>query len=126
MPVRGIRGATTVDNNTIEDIVEATVDMLKAMIDENDINVDDVASATFSTTRDLNAEFPAFAARVHLGWEYVALMCHHEMDVPKGLPMCIRVMVLINTDKSPQEINNIYQRGAVILRDKFASKTGDV
>ena len=51
------------------------------------------------------------------------LMCHHEMDVPKGLPMCIRAMVLINTDKSPQEINNVYQRGAVILRDKFASKT---
>lgn len=125
MPVRGIRGATTVDNNTIEDIVDGTVEMLKALVDENDINLDDVASAVFSTTPDLNAEFPAFAARVHLGWEYVALMCNHEMAVPKGLPKCIRVMVLVNTDKSQQEMNNIYQRGAVVLRDKFASKTDE-
>ena len=120
---RGFRGATTADDNTKEAIVEATKEMLEALVAANDIEVDDIASATFSTTRDLNAEFPAVAARKHLGWNYVALMNSHEMDVPDAQPNCIRVMVLVNTDKQAEEINNVYLKGAVHLRQRGVDET---
>ena len=120
---RGFRGATTADDNTKEAIVEATKEMLEALVSANDIEVDDIASATFSTTRDLNAEFPAVAARKHLGWNYVALMNSHEMDVPDAQPNCIRVMVLVNTDKEAEEINNVYLKGAAHLRQRGVDET---
>ena len=120
---RGVRGATTADDNTKEAIVEATKEMLEALVAANDIEVDDIASATFSTTRDLNAEFPAVAARKHLGWNYVALMNSHEMDVPDAQPNCIRVMVLVNTDKEAEEINNVYLKGAAHLRQRGVDET---
>ena len=113
--VRGIRGATTAEANTKEAIIESTRELLEQLIEENDIKADDVASAIFSTTQDLNAEFPAVAAR-QLGWNFVALMCGHEMAVPDAQSYCIRTLVLINTDKPPQEIRNIYLRGATNLR----------
>ncbi|MCH7746389.1 MAG: chorismate mutase [Chloroflexi bacterium] len=115
MKVRGIRGATTAESNTKEAIVQATKELLEELIEANDIEADDVASAIFSTTPDLNAEFPAVAAR-QLGWTYVALMCGHEMAVPDAQTLCVRVLVLINTEKSPQELSNIYLRGAKNLR----------
>ena len=115
MKVRGIRGATTAESNTKEAIVQATKELLEELIEANDIEADDVASAIFSTTPDLNAEFPAVAAR-QLGWTYVALMCGHEMSVPDAQTLCVRVLVLINTEKSPQELSNIYLRGAKNLR----------
>ena len=120
---RGFRGATTADDNTKEAIVEATKEMLEALVAANDIEVDDIASATFSTTRDLNAEFPAVAERTHLGWNYVALMNSHEMDVPDAQPNCIRVMVLVNTDKEAEEINNVYLKGAAHLRQRGVDET---
>lgn len=113
--VRGIRGATTAECNTKEAIVQATKELLEELIEANDIEADDVASAIFSTTPDLNAEFPAVAAR-QLGWIYVALMCGHEMAVPDAQTLCVRVLILINTDKSPQELRNVYLRGAKNLR----------
>ena len=116
--VRGIRGATTADGNTKEAILDATRELLEGLVDANDIDADDVAAVTFTTTRDLNAAFPALAARKYMGWDYVALMCSHEMDVPDAQPRCIRVLMLVNTDKSPQEISNLYLRGAANLRDR--------
>ena len=71
----------------------------------------------------MNAEFPAVAARKHLGWNYVALMNSHEMDVPDAQPNCIRVMVLVNTDKQAEEINNVYLKGAVHLRQRGVDET---
>ena len=115
--VRGIRGATTADCNTREAIVQATKELLEELIEANDIEADDVAAAIFSTTPDLNAEFPAVAAR-QLGWVYVALMCGHEMAVPDAQARCVRVLILINTDKSPQELRNVYLKGAKNLRDR--------
>ena len=115
--VRGIRGATTTDSNTKEAILEATKELLENLIEANDIETDDIASAVFTTTPDLNAEFPAVAAR-QIGWEYVALMCGHEMTVPDALSQCIRVLILMNTDKPPQELHNVYLRGAVNLRGR--------
>ena len=114
--VRGLRGATTADNNTREAILEATRELLEALVDANDVSVDDIAALTFSTTKDLNAEFPAVAARVGLGWTEVAMMCNHEMDVPGGQKRCIRVMILVNTDKKPQDLKRIYLREASNLR----------
>ncbi len=117
MMTRGIRGATTSTANTKEAILEATTEMLEQLVEANRLDKERIAAALFTTTRDLNTEFPAVAARL-LGWTEVALMCSHEMDVPDALPSCIRVMVLVNTDKQPGEIVNVYLRGAVNLRNR--------
>ncbi|MCS7059562.1 MAG: chorismate mutase [Anaerolineae bacterium] len=115
MWLRGVRGATVAADNTPEAIIEATRELLEKMIEANGIQIEDVASAFFSTTRDLNAEFPAIAAR-QLGWTSAALMCMHEMDVPHGLPRCVRVMIHWNTARRADEIKHIYIRGAEKLR----------
>lgn len=112
---RGIRGATTVENNEREEILEATRELLGRMIETNGIEAEDVASVIFSTTPDLNAEFPALAAR-QLGWHDAALLCTHEMAVPGALPRCIRILIHWNTPKPMKEIQHIYIRDARNLR----------
>lgn len=115
MPCRGVRGATTVAKNDREEVLAATRELLALMIRLNGIESRDVASAIFSTTRDLDAEFPALAAR-QLGWLDVPLMCGHEMAVPGSLPLCIRVMLHWNTEKEQSEIEHVYVREANRLR----------
>ena len=115
--VRAIRGATTSDNNTKDDIVEATREMLISLVEANDLKKEDVISAFFTTTKDLNTQFPAVAAR-KIGWTEVALMCSHEMFVPDAQEKCIGVMVHVNTDKSAHDINNVYLKDAVNLRKR--------
>ena len=115
MACRGVRGATSVDQNTPEEILKATRQLLALMIRQNDIHKEDVASALFSTTDDLDAEFPALAAR-QLGWLDVALMCTHELNVPGSLPRCVRVLVHWNTEKTPEEIVHVYIKDAARLR----------
>jgi chorismate mutase len=115
MKCRGVRGATTIASNTREDILTATRELLALMIRRNGIESRDVASALFSTTPDIDAEFPALAAR-QLGWLDVPLLCSHEMAVPGSLPLCIRVMIHWNTDKPQNEIEHIYVRDAKRLR----------
>ena len=112
---RGIRGATTVDRNEREAILDATRELLEHMIRANDIRAADVATAWFTTTPDLNADFPAIAAR-QMGWTHVALMDAHHMNVPGALPMCLRVMLLVNTSRRQEEIVHVYLRGARVLR----------
>jgi len=119
MRLRGIRGATTVEDNTKEAILQATDELLQAIIQANGVERDDVASVFFSTTPDLDAEFPAVAAR-NLGWTKVALMCAHEMNVPGSLPMCLRILMHVNTSKAPAEIEFVYLRGARVLRPDLA------
>ena len=97
------------------DILEATTELLQQMIKANDIEADQIASATFTTTVDLNAEYPAVAAR-RLGWVDTALLCGHEMSVPKGLKKVIRAMVLINTEKTAKDIKHVYMKDARKLR----------
>jgi chorismate mutase len=116
---RGIRGATTAVANTREAILEATHDMLARLIEANDLHPDDIASAIFSTTSDLNAEFPAVAAR-ELGWLDTALFCTHEMAVPGSLPRCIRVLIHWNTTRRADEIVHVYIREASTLRPERA------
>jgi len=112
---RGVRGATTSDANTAAAILEATRDLLERLVAANGIEKEAVASVWFTTTPDLNAEYPALAAR-QLGWYDTALMCSHEMAVPHGLKACIRVLIHWNTTRSLREIQHVYIRGAVNLR----------
>ncbi len=115
MRCRGIRGATTVPANSPDDILEATTELLSEMMQANDLRVYDVASAYFTTTRDLNAEFPAVAAN-KLGFSDVALLCGHEMEVPGRLAMCLRILLHVNTEKEPGDLKHVYLRGATVLR----------
>ncbi|MCH9038999.1 MAG: chorismate mutase [Chloroflexi bacterium] len=115
--VRGIRGATTADTNTRDDVLGVTKALLEKLIEANNIDVDDLAAAFFTTTPDLNAEFPAAAARL-MGWTYVALMGASEIDVPDAPPRCIRVLILVNTDKAANQLTNIYLRGAEHLKSR--------
>ena len=112
---RGIRGATTVEADSREAIIAATVEMLNAIVEANEVEVEEIASAFFTTTPDLTAEFPAVAAR-QIGWTGVALMGAQEMAVPGSLQRCLRVLVHVNTAKRAEEIRHIYLRGAKALR----------
>ncbi len=115
MPVRGIRGAITVSRDTREEILAATRELLAALVAANGIEPDDVISAVFTTTPDLSAEYPARAAR-ELGWTSVPLLGATEMQVPGGLPRCIRVLVHVNTANHASRIKHIYLRDARALR----------
>ncbi|MBI2957917.1 MAG: chorismate mutase [Chloroflexi bacterium] len=119
MQCRGIRGATTVAENSREQILAATRELLTQLVEANGLRLEDIACAFFSTTRDLNADFPAVAAR-EMGWKTVPLMCGHEMDVPGALSKCLRVMLMCNTSKSADEIVHVYTRGAKDLRTRGA------
>ena len=119
MTSRGIRGAITVEANTRAAIVESTEVLLTKMLEANELALDDIACAFFTTTRDLNAEFPAAAAR-KIGWGMVPLMCGHEMEVPGSLQSVVRVMLLANTEKRPDEITHIYLKEAQSLRPEMA------
>src|SRR5215468_4473858 len=115
MNCRGVRGATTVDHNEREEILTATRQLLGLMIRQNGIEPADVASAIFTTTPDLNAEFPALAAR-QLGWLDVPLLCTHEISVPGSLGRCVRILIHWNTDKPQDQIVHVYIKGAAALR----------
>jgi len=115
MACRGVRGATTAERNDREEILTATRQLLALMVRRNGIAKQDVASVIFTTTVDLDAEFPALAAR-QLGWLDVPLLCGHELSVPGSLARCIRVLVHWNTDRTQSEIEHIYVRDAVRLR----------
>lgn len=115
MACRGVRGATTVENNTRDEILTATRQLLALMIRLNDMQPEDVASAFFTLTRDLNAEFPALAAR-QLQWLDVPLLCGYEVEVPGSLQKCIRVLINWNTDKLQKDITPVYIREAKRLR----------
>jgi chorismate mutase len=115
MYCRGVRGATTVESDSRDEILASTRQLLALMIRLNGIESRDVGSALFTTTVDVNAEFPALAAR-QLGWLDVPLICTHELDVPGSLPRCIRILLNWNTTKSQQEITHVYIKDAVRLR----------
>ena len=115
MALRGIRGAITVKTNSKPAIVEATTRLLTAMIDANKLKKDEIASIIFTATADLNAEFPATAAR-KLGLNSTPLLCAKEIDVKTALKKCVRVLILYNTNKSQKQIKHLYLDGAKILR----------
>lgn len=112
---QGVRAAITVDENTSEAILSATRELLDALVAANGIEVADIGGVYFTTTVDLNAEYPAVAAR-QLGWTDVAILCGHEMAVPGSLPRVVRVMVMWNTTRAPRDIHHVYLRDAQQLR----------
>jgi chorismate mutase len=112
---RGVRGAVTVKNDDEDEVLEATRELLTAMVRANDMKVEDIASAYFTTTPDLTSTYPAYAAR-QLGWYDAALLCGHEMAVPNGLEKCIRVLIHWNTTRTAKEIVHVYLREAKSLR----------
>ncbi len=122
MAVRGVRGATTVTRNDRDEILDATKELLTRMVEVNNLDLEEIASAWLTTTSDVFAEFPAVAAR-QLGWTFIPLMQSHEMNVPGMLPRCIRVLLHVNTDKGPHDIIHVYQRGATVLRPDLAAQT---
>jgi len=115
MPTRGIRGATTASANTAGEIIAATAELLSAIISANGLAPEDVASVIFTVTSDLDAAFPARAAR-ELGWQHVPLLDACEIPVPGSLPRCIRALLLWNTDTPQADVAHIYLRGAEALR----------
>lgn len=116
MPIRGIRGATTVTADTPDLILQATRELLEEILAENEgMRPEDVASALFTVTEDLSSTFPAQAAR-QMGWGLVPMICAREIPVPGSLPRVIRVLVHWNTDAAQGEITHVYLRDAVKLR----------
>lgn len=122
MLVRGIRGAVTAESNKKEEIIEKTKELLITLKKENDFKIEDIVSILFSVTSDLNAAFPARAAR-ELGWDRVPLLDMQEIEVPESLPKCIRVLIQINCQKSQTEIKHCYLRGAETLRKDLVKET---
>ncbi len=123
MTARGIRGATISEENTKECIVRTTRELLETMMKANSLRKDDIACAFFTTTKDLNVEFPAVAAR-QMGWTDVALLCGHEMDVPGALAKVVRIMLVANTEKKPKELAHVYLKEAVKLRPEMKTAQG--
>jgi chorismate mutase len=119
MATRGIRGATTVEGNGRDEILAATRELLEVLVRLNGLRPDDVAYVWFTVTPDLDAEFPAFAAR-EIGWTEVPLMCGREIPVPRAISGCIRVLIDWNTAKSQREIRHAFLRRAKELRPAWA------
>ena len=120
--IRGVRGATTVERNDAALLRERTTELLRALIERNGIAAEDVASAIFTTTPDLDADFPAHAARRLDGWEAVPLLCAREMPVPNALERCIRVLIHWNTDRGQRDVRHAYLRGAERLRPDLGAE----
>lgn len=116
MTVRGVRGAITVEANQSETILEAAHELLASLLQANpSLQPEDLASSFFTLTEDLNAAFPAQAAR-EMGWQMVPMLCAREIPVPGSLPMTLRVLLHWNTELSPQQVHHVYLRGARSLR----------
>ena len=121
MPVQGIRGATVADENQPESILAATRGLLNAILEANPtLRVSDLASLIITVTEDLNAAYPAQAAR-QMGWTNVAMMCMQEIPVPDGLPHCIRVLLHWNRDLPQNSIRHICLGAAANLRPDLVS-----
>ncbi|MCL5117125.1 MAG: chorismate mutase [Firmicutes bacterium] len=118
--IRGIRGATTVDRDDADEILERTGELLRAMAEQNQLDPDDMASICFTLSPDLRATFPAEAAR-RIGWQFVPVICMRELDVPHGLPKTIRVLMHAETSRSPRDVHHVYLGGAVVLREDLNS-----
>lgn len=116
MTVRGLRGATTIECDEEQHVLEATGNLVQEIAKSNHVLPEDIISVLISTTPDVQSTFPAKAVRTIEGWKYVPVMCTHEMDVAGGMPLCIRILMHANCDIPQKEIVHIYQNDAVQLR----------
>ena len=114
--IRAVRGAITVENDTVEEIKSATVEMLSKIVELNNLDTKDFAYAEFTATEDLKSATPAKFARTELGWNTVPLMVSREFEFDGGLKKCIRVLIVFNSDKKQEDIKHVYLRDAQKLR----------
>jgi chorismate mutase len=121
MPVRGIRGATTIKFDRREEVLVATGELLEQMQRANSLALEDIAAVFFTVTDDIHSVFPARAAR-NMGWDLVPLMCFKEIDIEGALPLCIRILILWNTALNPDQIKHVYLHGAEILRPDLVAE----
>ena len=115
MITKGIRGAVTVDENSVEAIRNATLELLSLMIKKNNIEISKISHVIFTLTDDLNAAFPAKFARIDMGWKDTAMMCFHELNVPDSLEKCLRVLIVLHCEANFVP-NFVYLKGASHLR----------
>jgi len=116
MGIVAIRGAITVDENSVEAIKDATVELFNAVIAQNNLKIEDIAFLNFSATKDINKVYPAKFIRTELGITTIPMMCYQEMDVEGSLSMCIRLLIVVNTINDGFEVKHIYLKGAQVLR----------
>ena len=121
MPVRGIRGAINIASNTKDEILSKSRELLEAIAKANKVKPDDIACAIFTLSPDLNADFPAYAAR-QMGWRDVPLMCARELDVPGAMEKVIRVLLLVNSKTPASKIKHQYLGDTPKLRPDLAQK----
>lgn len=122
MTTRGIRGAITVSADDKEEVLSATQELMRAILEANpDLRTEDIASAVFTVTEDIVSAYPALAAR-QIGWDLVPMMCAREIPVPNSLPLCIRVLIHWNTELPQADIHHVYLRDAVQLRPDLAAR----
>jgi len=123
--LRGVRGATTVDDDDPRHIAERTAELVRILVDSNGIRAEDVASAVFTATADVSSAFPAVAARTVPGWEAVPLLCAREIPVPGALGRCIRILIHWTTDRPASDVRHAFLRGARTLRPEWAARVPD-
>lgn len=122
MHTRGIRGAITINNNTKEEIEKATVELLSDMLRLNHIQKEEISHIIFTLTNDIDADFPPKYARQRLGFDYVAMICSNEIPVEGSMPLCIRVLMVVNTILTQKEIQHVYLNNAINLRPDIGIK----
>lgn len=120
--IRGVRGATTIEIDQPEAVMKATQTLAREMAKQNNIEPEEVASVLISTTPDIVSAFPAKAVRTIKGWEYVPVMCTHEMNVQPSLPRCIRIMMHVNSTVAQNKIQHVYLNEAISLRPDLVKK----
>ena len=126
MTIRGIRGATTIKIDSVENVLSATCELLETIFVYNpELKTEDIASAFFTTTEDIKSVFPALAAR-QIGWEHVPMVCAREIPVPDSLPRCIRVLIHWNTNQTQDAIQHIYMHDAKTLRPDLMAPTSNL
>lgn len=122
MITRAIRGATTIEDNTKDSIKESTIELLSEILNQNKIKKEDISHVIFTLTKDINADFPAKFARLELDFEDVPMICSNEIEVPNALPFCVRVLMVVNSELSQNEIKHIYLKNAKTLRPDLEDK----
>lgn len=116
MKIEAIRGAITVESNTEQSIKEATIELFNSVMDANGLSVEDIAFLNFSATKDIDKVYPAKFIRTELGITTIPMMCYQEMNVEGSLPMCLRLLIVINTINSEFKAQHVYLKGAQVLR----------
>ena len=114
--VRGLRGATTVDVDSPEQVTERSQELMRRLMERNDLAEDDIVSVLFTATADVTSIFPATAIR-EIGFGAVPLLCAAEIAVPGAMSLCIRVLLHVHTTRTKDEIHHVYLHGAQGLRD---------